>query len=156
MSQIFHKSCYTSRSSGYKYRTLSTNTGERKRRDSKEDSTFDRKFKELQKDISSRIENQIEHAQGARDHIREKFEKIDAKIDSMLELQNTVTSLRKNLHVVENSIAEMAQKIEKIDTLTMGSDACTLQSRKSSFRSQAPIFERDEVCERDDTTVSRT
>ncbi|KAL0871813.1 hypothetical protein ABMA27_004295 [Loxostege sticticalis] len=145
MSQIFHKSCYTSRSSGYKYRTLSTNTGEKKRRDSKEDSTFDKKFNELQRAISSRIDDQIDKSQSARDNIREKFEKINAKIDSMLELQDTVTSLRKNLQVVENTIAEMAQRIEKIDAVTLGSEACTLQSRKSSFRSQAPIFESDEV-----------
>lgn len=145
MSQIFHKSCYTSRSSGYKYRTLSTNTGERKRRDSKEDSTFDRKFKELQRDISVRIEKQLSQTQRARDTIKEKFEKIDAKINSMIELQTTVASLRQNLQVVENSIVDMAQKVEKIEALTSNSEACTLQSQKSSFRSEEPIFESDEV-----------
>lgn len=145
MSEIFHKSCYTSRSSGYKYRTLSTNTGERKRRDSKEDSTFDRKFKELQREISTRIEKQLNQAQKARDTIKEKYEKIDAKINSMLELQTTVTSLRKNLTVIENTMADVALKVEKIDEFTANSDTCTLRSRKSSFRAQSPIFESDEI-----------
>lgn len=86
MSEIFHKSCYTSRSSGYKYRTLSTNTGVRKRRASEEDNTFDKKFRELHREIMSRVDAQVSLTQRARDSIEDKFNKIDMKISSMLEL----------------------------------------------------------------------
>ncbi|CAG9793953.1 unnamed protein product [Diatraea saccharalis] len=143
MSQIFHKSCYTARSSGYKYRTLSTNTGEKKRRDSREDSTFDRKFKELQNEIACRIDKQVKHTQKARGMILEKFEKIDSKINLMMELKDTVTILRKNINTAEDALSDIVQKIERLDANT-GSDAYTLHSRKSSFRSQAPILEKDE------------
>lgn len=59
MSQYFHKTCYTSRSSGYKYRTLGSNTGDKKRRDVQEDNVFDKKFKELKRTIYSKIEKEV-------------------------------------------------------------------------------------------------
>lgn len=62
MSEYFHKNCYTSRSSGYKYRTLGSNTGDKKRRDVQEDNVFDKKFKELKKTIYSKIEKEVRYS----------------------------------------------------------------------------------------------
>lgn len=145
MSEIFHKSCYTSRSTGYKYRTLSTNTGERKRRDTHEDNTFDKQFKELEKEITSRIDAQVNLTQKARESIENKFNTIDTKINSILELQNTVTSLRQNLQVAESSLAEMLFKVDRIEAVVAGNEAYSLKSKKSSFRSSQPILEEKEI-----------
>ncbi|XP_047534910.1 uncharacterized protein LOC125069455 [Vanessa atalanta] len=131
MSELFHKSCYTSRSTGYKYRTLSTNTGEKKRRDTKEDSTFDRKFKELKGEISSRIMKEVDEVQRARQSIQDKFEKIDAKINSMLNIQTTITVLKNDLRQAENILVDTIEKVEKIEGIIGESETSSLQSRSS-------------------------
>lgn len=144
MSEIFHKSCYTTRSSGYKYRTLSTNTGERKRRDSREDNAFEKKFRELRKAILSRVNKEVSDTQKARETILQKFEKLDAKIDSMVVLQNTVTGMRKDLLSAGYILMEMINKVEKIETINSRTELFSLQSQRASFRSQAPIMEERE------------
>ncbi|XP_049874359.1 uncharacterized protein LOC126372574 [Pectinophora gossypiella] len=121
---VFHKSCYTSRSPGYKYRTLATNTGEKKRRDSKEDNVFDTKFKELRRAIVSRVDKHFGESQRARDSIFDKFDKIDSKINTMLELQNTVKVLRKNLWAAENILADVQEKVNKL-SLDLNSSTTT-------------------------------
>ncbi|CAG4949954.1 unnamed protein product [Colias eurytheme] len=133
MSDIFHKSCYTSRSVGYKYRTLSTNTGEKKCKEGKEGNVFDMKFNELKNAITSRINQEVSETRSARNSIQEKFEKIDAKINTMLDLQNTVAVLRKDLQVAEDVLANMVEKVEKLECIIGESEACSLQSRKNSF-----------------------
>lgn len=136
----FHKSCYTSRSAGYKYRTLSTNTGERKRRHSKEESTFDRKFKDLKNEISSRILNEVIKSQDARRSIQERFDKVDAKINSMVDVQNSIIEMRKNLQLVENQLMEITEKVDLMEKQVGISENCSLQSRKSSYSKTRPIF----------------
>ncbi|CAK1544996.1 unnamed protein product [Leptosia nina] len=134
MSDIFHKSCYTSRSPGYKYRTLSTNTGEKSSKDSKEETNvFDKKFKELKNAITSRINKEVEETQTARNIIQTKFEKVDNKINSMLDLQNTVMVLRKDLQVAEDVLITMVDRVDRLDMIVGDSDACSFQSRKNSF-----------------------
>lgn len=140
MSEIFHKSCYTSRSTGYKYRTLSTNTGEKKRRDSKEDSTFDRKFKELKREITSRITKEVDESQRARKSIQEKLDKVDKKINGMLDVQNTIAILRKDLRVTENILVDTMEKVEKIENFIGNSENCSLRSQKSSFCKPRPVM----------------
>lgn len=98
MSQVFHKSCYTTRSSGYKYRTLSTNTGERKRRDSKEDCSVDKVFRDIRRAISTRIDTELEKTGQSREMIFDKFDKIDSKINTMLDLQ-----VRRSLYFYEGT-----------------------------------------------------
>lgn len=117
MSDIFHRTCYT-RCAGYKYRTLATNTGEKKRRDSKDDNTFERKFRDLKKEITSRIDTEVNKSQVARQRMRTKLELINAKVDTMLELQSTVTSLAADLHVAESNLADMMLKVEQLDSMT--------------------------------------
>ncbi|CAH2091015.1 unnamed protein product [Euphydryas editha] len=129
MSEFFHKSCYTSRTTGYKYRTLSTNTGEKKRRDSNTDSPLTKKFKELKGEITSRIIKEVDESQRARKSIRDKFEKIDTKINSMLDVQNTITILRKDLLASENILVDTMEKIEKIENIVGVSQSSSLQSR---------------------------
>lgn len=131
MSEFFHKSCYTSRSTGYKYRTLSTNTGEKKRRDSSIDTPLTKKFKELKSEITSRIMKEVDESQRARKSIREKFERIDKKINSMLDVQNTITILRKDLRVSENILVDTMEKIEKIENIVGESECSSLISRNS-------------------------
>ncbi|CAF4756459.1 unnamed protein product [Pieris macdunnoughi] len=94
MSDIFHKSCYTTRTTGYKYRTLSTNTGEKASKENKETNVFDRKFKELKNAITSRINKEVDDTQTARIKIDEKFDKVNSKINTMLDLKDTITMLR--------------------------------------------------------------
>lgn len=142
MSGFFHKSCYTARSTGYKYRTLSTNTGERKRRDCIENNRFEAKFKELSKAINRRIDKEVEEIHKSRDSINEKFDKISAKIDSILDLQNTVASLQNDLVTASSKMLLISEKINKIDAL---SAANSFQSTRS-FRSQEPIMETIEEC----------
>ncbi|CAH2217201.1 jg2783 [Pararge aegeria aegeria] len=145
MSQIFHKSCYTTRSTGYKYRTLSTNTGEKKRRNFKEDTTFDKKFTELQREITSRIVKEVDDTQRARQTIQDKFEIVESKINTMLDVQNTIQSLRQNLRTAENTLVDIIQKVEKIEGFIGVSDSCSFKSRKSSFFRSRPILECTEV-----------
>lgn len=147
MSEIFHKSCYTVRSTGYKYRTLSTNTGDKKRRDSVEDCTFDTKLKELKWAMNTKIQNEVDKMADARDSIRDKFLKIDTKIDSLINLQKTVLGLRDDLNQAESTLVEMLEKINKLEVSVDRSEPCSLRSRKSSYRSQQPtIFEEKELC----------
>lgn len=142
MSQIFHKSCYTSRSSGYKYRTLSTNTGDRKRRDSKEENAFDWNLRELKRAILSRIDKELEQTQHAREAIKLRFFKVDAKVNSMLELQKTVVGLRKDLCSIENRLAVMVEKVDKLDMLTAAPD---VYSPRDSTLRQSVIFEEPQT-----------
>lgn len=134
MSDIFHKSCYTSRSSGYKYRTLATNTGERKRRDSTEDTAFERKFKELNRRVMTRIDKQLNRSQTTRDMIQNRLEKLNTKIDSMLELQNNVASLRKDLVVVENTLTDLTERVSRLDQATTPSDRSSIGFGGLTFR----------------------
>ncbi|KAG6444778.1 hypothetical protein O3G_MSEX003561 [Manduca sexta] len=145
MSQVFHKSCYTARSTGYKYRTLSTNTGDKKRRDSIEDNSFDKKLKELKHEITSRIDKELDQAQKARSFINEKLEKIEAKINSMVELQNSVATMRQDLHVAESTLTELVDRIGKLDIATYDSELYCLQSQRELFLSQSPILEEKGV-----------
>lgn len=141
MSEIFHKSCYTSRSSGYKYRTLSTNTGEKKKRDSREDNAFEKKFRELRRAIVGRVNREVHETHRARESLLQKFAKIDAKINSMLELQDTVQTMRKDLQTAGNNLQQMVNKVDALNTHT---EMYSLQSQRPSFRSQAPIMEETE------------
>lgn len=145
MSENFHKSCYTSRSTGYKYRTLSTNTGERKRRDSNKDSSFDIKFKELEQEISSRIDTQVKLAQEAREISKDKFNKIEAKINSIIYLQETVTDLRQNLLIASCSLTPMLERLNTIEAAVTESETYTLDSKKSSIRFTDLTFEENEI-----------
>lgn len=131
MSDIFHKSCYTSRSAGYKYRTLSTNTGEKQL--CKQDVRCERKFKELKKEINSRIDKEVDESQKARKVILEKFEVIDKIINGILDVQNTISNLRKDLRNSENILVDTLEKVEKIESTIGNSESCSMQSRKSSF-----------------------
>lgn len=134
------------RSTGYKYRTLSTNTGEKKRRDSVEDNTFDRKIKELRNVMHSKIQNEVDQMGDARDAIHEKFKKIDSKIDSMIELQSTVLGLRDNLRHAEAALVLMLEKVNKIEISVGQTELCSFHSRKSSYRSQQPtVLEENEL-----------
>ncbi|KAJ0178196.1 hypothetical protein K1T71_006019 [Dendrolimus kikuchii] len=144
MSEIFHKSCYTSRSSGYKYRTLSTNTGDKRKRDCKEDTTFDKKFKELKKEIVSRVDKQVNETRAARELIQEKFNKIDSKINSMLDLKQSVMSLREDLTTAENNLANLINRVYKLELTANCIEGMSLKS--SSFRSSTtPILEEKEI-----------
>ncbi|KAI8426135.1 hypothetical protein MSG28_005087 [Choristoneura fumiferana] len=149
MSQVFHKSCYTTRSSGYKYRTLSTNTGERKRRDSKEDCSVDKVFRDIRRAISTKIDTELEKTGHSRELIFEKFEKIDSKINTMLDLQDNILAMRQTLTLAENSLIDMIQKVQKIEAYT--SEPESLKSKKSSFRSPPPPapLPEDELGERE-------
>ncbi|CAH0584392.1 unnamed protein product [Chrysodeixis includens] len=141
MSEIFEKSCYTARSSGYKYRTLSTNTGEQTRRDSRDDNAFEKKFRELRRAIVGRVNREVNDTHKARVSILQKFDKVDAKINAMLELQNTVQTLRKDL---ESAADDLINMVNKIDVLDVHTEMYSLQSQRPSFRSQAPIEEETE------------
>lgn len=144
MSEIFHKNCYTSRTSGYKYRTLSTNTGDKRKRDTKDDNTFDRKLRELKKEIISRIDNQVNQAHGARERIQEKFTKVDSKIDSMLDLKNTVLALRGDLTTAENRLVDLFRRVYNLELVANDIEVGSLQSR--SFKSStSPILEEKEI-----------
>ncbi|XP_013190467.2 uncharacterized protein LOC106134871 [Amyelois transitella] len=140
MSDVFHKICYTSRSSGYKYRTLSTNTGKRRRRDTKDESTFDRKFRELKNEIVTRIDDELDLTQEARDHIDAKFEKVQGKIESMLELQEVMVGLKNDLRVAENNLANLILRVDKLDAAT-GGEEYSLHSRRSFFQPKTPMME---------------
>lgn len=133
MSDIFHKSCYTSRSTGYKYRTLSTNTGDKASKENKETNVLDRKFKELKNAIIMRINKEVDDTQSARFRIEEKFNKVDAKINSMLELQNTVTMLRKDLQLAEDVLCSMVERLENLEKILVISETSSFQSRSYSF-----------------------
>ncbi|KAG6444779.1 hypothetical protein O3G_MSEX003561 [Manduca sexta] len=122
MSQVFHKSCYTARSTGYKYRTLSTNTGDKKRRDSIEDNSFDKKLKELKHEITSRIDKELDQAQ-----------------------KNSVATMRQDLHVAESTLTELVDRIGKLDIATYDSELYCLQSQRELFLSQSPILEEKGV-----------
>uniref|UniRef100_A0A2A4JHZ2 Uncharacterized protein n=1 Tax=Heliothis virescens TaxID=7102 RepID=A0A2A4JHZ2_HELVI len=142
MSEIFHSSCYTSRTSGYKYRTLSTNTGDRKTRDSRDDSAYERKFRELRKAILSRVDKEVNRTHKARQTIMDKFTKLDAKIDSMLELQNTVSVFRQDLLAVGNTIVDILDKVERLESFNSRSES--FQSQITNLRFRAPIAEEKE------------
>ncbi|PZC76049.1 hypothetical protein B5X24_HaOG205188 [Helicoverpa armigera] len=137
MSDIFHSSCYTSRTSGYKYRTLSTNTGDRRSRDSREDSAYERKFRELRKAILTRVNKEVNQTHKARHTILDKFTKLDAKIDSMLELQNTVALLRQDLIAAGNSIMDILSKVDRIEGYNSRSEMMSFQSQMTNLRVQA-------------------
>ncbi|VVD03216.1 unnamed protein product [Leptidea sinapis] len=133
MSENFHKSCYTSRCAGYKYRTLSTNTGDKTSRDSKEDNIFDRKFKELRTAITSRINKQVTDTKSARESIKVKIDKIDAKITSMLELKEAVAMLKKDLQSAEIALETMVDTVERLESIVGVSEVSSVQSRRGSF-----------------------
>ncbi|XP_045766611.1 uncharacterized protein LOC123868222 [Maniola jurtina] len=155
MSEIFHKSCYTTRTTGYKYRTLSTNTGEKTRRDSKEDTTFDRKFTELQREITSRIGKEVNDTQRARQSIQDKLEKIETKINTMLDVQNTIQSLRQDLRTAENTLVDIMEKVEKIEGFIGVSESCSLKSHKSSiFKSRPILKDLEAICNKEDIEIS--
>ncbi|XP_022830317.1 uncharacterized protein LOC111359106 [Spodoptera litura] len=148
MSGIFHKSCYTARSSGYKYRTLSTNTGERAKRHEREENGLDKKFKELRRAITMRVNKEVDETHKARESILNKFEKLDTKITSMIELQNTVALLRKDLRSVGYALRQMGSKVDNIENLNSRTEMYSLQSQRLSLRSQAPAI-KEEAEDRD-------
>ncbi|XP_028029437.1 uncharacterized protein LOC114242467 [Bombyx mandarina] len=137
MSQVFHKACYTSRIP--KCRTLSTNTDHNKQ--NTDEDTYDRKIEELKLEVSEKIDKEIDRAKTSRQSILEKFNKIDSKIDSMLEIQDKVTALRKDLHTAEYTLSELTAKIAKIELASSSSDGFSLHSKNMSFRSKEPIIE---------------
>lgn len=122
MSVIFHKSCYTSRSSGYKYRTLSTSTGKKDKRDSLDGNTFERNFKHLKREISTRIDDQLNQTRKARESIQEKLVKLDCKINSILELQTTIECMRKDLQSAEFALVDIMEKVNKLEMSVSGSE----------------------------------
>ncbi|KAJ8716020.1 hypothetical protein PYW08_013305 [Mythimna loreyi] len=141
---IFPKRCYTARSSGYKYRTLSTNTGERKRRNSKEDNAFERKFKELSKAILTRVNKEVEETHKARESILDKFESLDAKINSMVELQKTVTELHSILQKASFTLVDLMEKVDKLEILSSRAEMLSTQSHMTTLKSRKPIVEENE------------
>ncbi|CAH4007014.1 unnamed protein product [Pieris brassicae] len=134
MSDIFHKSCYTTRTTGYKYRTLSTNTGEKPSKENKETNVFDRKFKELKNAITSRINKEVHDTQTARINIDEKFDKVNSKINTMLDLKDTITMLRKDLQTAEDVLCNMVERVEKLESMLVVSEASSFQSHNSFMR----------------------
>ncbi|KAJ8713577.1 hypothetical protein PYW07_013947 [Mythimna separata] len=144
---IFPKRCYTARSSGYKYRTLSTNTGERKRRSSKEDSAFERKFRELSKAIVSRVTKEMEETHKARESILDKFTNLDAKINAMVELQKTVTDLHDNLHTMSFTLVDLMGKVDRLEILSARADVASTQSNMTAIKPQKSIAEEEEECD---------
>lgn len=144
---IFPKRCYTARSSGYKYRTLSTNTGERKRRDSKEDNAFGRKFKELSTAILTRVNKEVDETHKARESILEKFANLDAKINSMVENQKTVTELHNNLHAVNFTLVELMEKVDRLEILNYRADMLSTQSHLTTLKAAESIAEEREDCD---------
>ncbi|CAH0694048.1 unnamed protein product [Spodoptera exigua] len=143
MSGIFHKSCYTRRSSGYKYRTLATNTGDRVKPREVEDNGFEKKFRELRRAITTRVNKEVNRTHKARDSIMNKFEKLDNKINSMIELQNTVALLRNDLRSMGYALQQMTNKVDIIETLTARGEMYSLQSQRQSLRSQAPTIKEE-------------
>ncbi|CAB3220089.1 unnamed protein product [Arctia plantaginis] len=148
MSEVFHKNFYTTRSAGYKYRTLSTNTQSKFgdllkiKEDGKHVSIWDKKISELRKAILAKVCKEASIAEEVRDNMSKKFEKIDAKVDSMLELQNTVLSLRKDLSAVGTTLVELVDKVNKMDAI---SAANSFQSRKTYRTLRSVLEEQDEV-----------
>lgn len=148
MSEIFHKNCYTTRSAGYKYRTLSTNTTSKfgdllkVKEDGKHVSIWDKKISELRKAILAKVCKEASNAEEIRDNMNKKFEKIDAKVDSMLELQNTVLSLRKDLIAAGAAMVELFDKVDKMEAI---SAANSFQSRNTFQTLKSVLEERDEV-----------
>ena len=139
----FHKSCYTARSSGYKYRTLSTNTGSKKKRDSVEDTSFERKIRELNVAIVSRVTKEVNSTNEARESILEKFSRLDAKINAMLEIQQTVAELNNNLENVSLALVSMTEKVNKIE-MQISRDTFAQQSQMTTFKLQDVITEEKE------------
>lgn len=139
----FHKSCFMARSSGYKYRTLSTNTGNRKKRNSVEDNSFERKFRELNGAILSRVMKEVNNTNKARESMLEKFSKLEEKINAMVEVQKTVTELNGNLENVRIALLDMTDKVYNIE-MRNSRDAFTQQSHMTTFRSKEPIVEEKE------------
>lgn len=68
---------------------------------------------------------QIDQNQSSRDAINAKFEKVDVKINSMLETQSIVMSLRKDLNRVENVLFNLNQRVEKIGAVLSIADSTT-------------------------------
>ena len=146
----FHKSCYTARSSGYKYRTLSTNTGDPKR-DHEFESPFDRKFREFRKAIVSRVNKEVNKTHRARANSLEKFTILNDKINSMIELQTAVTDLNKILQSVSFTLVDLMDKVDKIETINSHADVLSQQSRMITLRSRGPI---DEGVEKNESEVT--
>ncbi|KAF9786595.1 hypothetical protein SFRURICE_016318 [Spodoptera frugiperda] len=143
MSEIFHK-----RYSGYKYRTLSTNTGERAKRLEREETPVERKFRELRRAITTRVNKEVDDTHKAREAILNKFEKLDNKITSMIELQNTVALLRKDLRSVGYAVQQVGKKVGNIEALNYRAEMYSLHSQRLSLRSQAPAI-KEETEDRD-------
>ncbi|KAJ2943704.1 hypothetical protein O0L34_g16815 [Tuta absoluta] len=132
---IFHKSVYSARSTGYKYRTLATNTGDKKRRDELEDDIFEKRVQDLKESINSRIDQQFEVMRNSRQQLLEKMMKVDEKIDQMLQVQETVKTLRKELTAAEGTLADLQDRVDKLDIFSESSET-TLLYRPSSANSK--------------------
>ncbi|KAI5637108.1 hypothetical protein NE865_10158 [Phthorimaea operculella] len=142
-SMVFHKSVYTARSTGYKYRTLATNTGEKKRRDELEDIIFDTRFQDLKEMITSKIDQQLEVTRRSRQQLLDKMMKVDAKIDQMLEFQETVKSLRKDLTAAENTLADLLDRVEKLDIFSESSNSTLLYLPSSgNFKDSRDVLQQ--------------
>lgn len=141
MSDFSHRRCYISRSAGYKYRTFSTNTGVDMKRREDENTIIDSKFYELKRDICSRIENELRNAEKARQTIVEKYNKIDNKIDSLIEVQNVMTSLRSNIRVAQSSLDLLLERINNLED--PDAERFSLRSGRTSVLTNITNFEKD-------------
>lgn len=115
----FHRTCYTRRSQGYKYRTLATNTNITYKhsfpRDEDDMPVLDRKFAELHRAVNSKIDIQLDRTRRARLALMDKFDDIDKKIDSMLDLKQQLSDMQKELTVSQNTMIRVAEKLNEFD-----------------------------------------
>ncbi|OWR43132.1 hypothetical protein KGM_213585 [Danaus plexippus plexippus] len=58
----------------------------------------------------------------------------------MVDVQNSIIEMRKNLQLVENQLVEMTEKVDLMEKQVGISENCSLQSRKSSYSKTRPIF----------------
>lgn len=115
----FHRTCYTRRTQGYKYRTLATNTNITYKhsfpKDENDLPVLDRKFAELHRAVNSKIDLHLDRTKRARLALMEKFDVIDKKIDSILDLKNQLGDMQKVLTASENTMIRVAEKLNELD-----------------------------------------
>lgn len=138
MERMCYWSYYNTRSLGYKYRNMSTNTGDGTQMDSAMAAKSIKKFSDLSRAISSKIANEVEKTNIARESIKNKIEIVDAKINSILDLQSTVIALRKDLNAAESSIANILEKVEMLEkkeniAYTPSTSSCHSPVRRNSM-----------------------
>ncbi|KAG7295964.1 hypothetical protein JYU34_021054 [Plutella xylostella] len=77
----------------------------------------DEKIAEIHTAISDRLDNQLKFAHKSRVLMKEKFEKVESKINSILLFQDTVQSLRSDLQKTEKSLEILTKKVDKLDRI---------------------------------------